>query len=101
MEILKRLCVVVLIGCLFLCGSGFSNKYEDVQIIELKSNPSTGFRWKFEVLASLMRPEAEIGILQTFESNSKDNLICGTCSTEISTISYNHKNSWRQLDFFF
>ena len=44
MEILKRLCVVVLIGCLFLCGSGFSNKYEDVQIIELKSNPSTGFR---------------------------------------------------------
>ena len=48
-----------------------------------------------------MRPEAEIGILQTFESNSKDNLICGTCSTEISTISYNHKNSWRQLDFFF
>ena len=56
MKILKRLGAVVLSGCLFLCGSGFSNKYEDVQTIELKSNPLTGFVWNVEVV-NLKSPE--------------------------------------------
>ena len=51
MKILKKLCAVVLSGCLFLCGSGFSNnKYESVQTIELKSDLSTGFVWNVEVV---------------------------------------------------
>ena len=50
MNILKKLCAVMLSGSLFLCGSGFSNKYEDVQTIELKSNSTTEFVWKHKVL---------------------------------------------------
>lgn len=63
MKILKKICALVLTGCLFLCGSGFSNKYEDVQIIELKSNPSTGFVWNVEVVN-----------LKSQEYDEKDNI---------------------------
>ena len=63
MKILKKICALALTGCLFLCGSGFSNKYEDVQIIELKSNPSTGFVWKVEVVN-----------LKSQEDDEKDNI---------------------------
>lgn len=74
MKILKRLCVVVLIGCLFLCGSGFSNKYEDVQIIELKSNPSTGFVWNVEVINSESPENNESDEIKDEDiENKKDN----------------------------
>ena len=63
MKILKKICALALTGCLFLCGSGFSNKYEDVQIIELKSNPSTGFVWNVEVVN-----------LKSQEDDEKDNI---------------------------
>ncbi len=86
MKILKRLCAVVLSGCLFLCGSGFSNKYEDVQTIELKSNPTTGYSWDFEVLEGLVDPVGEVEISRTFESDNKNDLICGTGGTEIFEI---------------
>lgn len=54
MKVLKRLFAMILCCGLFLCGSGFTNKYKDVQKIKLESNPTTGYQWYFEVLK---RPE--------------------------------------------
>lgn len=97
MKILKRLCTVVLIGCLFLCGSGFSNQYKDVQTIELTSNPTTGWHWETQI-REYREPENEEGdcgcksnrgkieIAHTFESDSKDDAICGAGGTDIFEI---------------
>ena len=109
MKILKKLCAVVLSGCLFLCGSGFSNKYEDVQTIELKSNPSTGFVWNVEVI-NLEFPEndvkddveseeekddmeqkyifnaGEVEISHDFISDNENPTVCGAGGPDIFTI---------------
>ena len=86
MKILKKICALVLTGCLFLYGSGFSNKYEDVQTIELKSNPSTAYSWNFEVLEGLVDPVGEVEISHTFQSNSNDKHLCGAGGTDIFKI---------------
>ena len=97
MKILKRLCAAILSGCLFLCGSGFSNEYKDVQRIKLASNPSTGWYWEAQV-REYKEPENEEGccrckskqgkveITRTFKSDSKDDSICGVGGTELFEI---------------
>lgn len=97
MKILKKLCVGVLCCGLFLCGSGFNNKYEDVQTIELKSNPSTGWGWEAQV-REYKEPEngegcsgcksnrGKVEITHTFEPDSQDEAICGAGGTDIFEI---------------
>ena len=92
MSILKKLCAVMLSGSLFLCGSGFSNKYEDVQTIELKSNSTTGWNWEVQVREyGELEEECEswcgkVEIAHTFKSDSKDKVICGGGGTDIFSI---------------
>ena len=97
MKILKKICSLVLTGCLFLCGSGFSNKYEDVQIVKLESNPTTGWRWEAQV-REYKEPErkeecsrcktkrGKVEITHAFESDSQDETICGAGGTDIFEI---------------
>ena len=84
MKIVKKICALVLIGCLFLCGSGFSNKYEDVQTIELKSNPTTGYSWNVETIDLGLKYTGKVDIVQTYNcnSNNENDSICGTDGIE-------------------
>ena len=65
MKILKKIYALVLIGCLFLCGSGFSNNYEDIQMIELKFNPTTGYSWNVKTIDLGLEYTGKVDIIQT------------------------------------
>lgn len=97
MSILKKLCAVMLSGSLFLCGSGFSNKYEDVQTVELKSNPTTGWYWETQIREyeeseteeeySECKPKrGKVEVAHTFKSDIGDDSICGTGGTDVFNI---------------
>ena len=81
MKIVKKICALVLIGCLFLCGSGFSNKYEDVQIIELKFNPITGYSWNVETIDLGLEHTGKVDIVQTDECDNENDSVCGAGGT--------------------
>ena len=84
MSILKKLCAVMLSGSLFLCGSGFSNKYEDVQTVELKSNPTTGWYWETQIRE--YEESETVEVAHTFKSDIGDDSICGTGGTDVFNI---------------
>ncbi|MBQ9491762.1 MAG: protease inhibitor I42 family protein [Firmicutes bacterium] len=77
MKIVKKICALVLIGCLFLCGSGFSNKYEDVQIIELKFNPITGYSWNVETIDLGLKYTGKVDVIHTYNCDNENDSICG------------------------
>ena len=82
MKIVKKICALVLIGCLFLCGSGFSNKYEDVQIIELKFNPITGYSWNVETIDLGLKYTGKVDVIHTYNCDNENDSICGTDGIE-------------------
>lgn len=83
MKILKRLFIMVLCCGLFLCGSGFTNKYKDVQKIKLESNPTTGYGWYYDFLEE----SGKVSITETFKSDKQDDeMICGAGGTNIFEI---------------
>ena len=83
MKILKRLFVMILCCGLFLCGSGFTNKYKDVQKIKLESNPTTGYGWYYDCV----KTSGEVSIIETFESDKNDDkAVCGAAGTSIFEI---------------
>ena len=67
---------------LFLCGSGFSNDYEDIQIIELKSNPTTGYSWNVANVDLKLKHQGKVDIIQTYKCDNEDDSICGAGGTE-------------------
>ena len=96
MKILKRLCAVFLIGCLFLCGSGFGNGYKDVQTVTLEKN-SSGCRWKVqtreysepekkEKCSEYKSKRGKVKVTHTFKSDSKDDSICDADGKDIFEI---------------
>ena len=86
MKILKRLFIMVLCCGLFLCGSGFTNKCEDVQKIELESNPTTGYGWYYDFLEE-SENRGKVNITETFKSDKPDDeMICGAGGTSIFEI---------------
>ena len=81
MRILKKICALVLTGCLFLCGSGFSNEYEDVQTIELKSNPTTGYSWNVTTVDLDLEHKGKVDVIQTYNCDNECDSICGAGGT--------------------
>ena len=77
MKILKKIYALVLIGCLFLCGSGFSNNYEDIQMIELKFNPTTGYSWNVKTIDLGLEYTGKVDIIQTDKCDNEYDSICG------------------------
>ena len=89
MSILKKMCAVMLSGSLFLCGSGFSNKYEDVQTIELKSNAEWNWVVQIEECDEYLESELEQGeveITRTFKCDSNNDSICSEATTTIFSV---------------
>lgn len=97
MSILKRLCAITLSSCLFLCGSGFSNRYKGVQRVNLESDPTTVWQWEAQVreykesekeeeCSGCRSKRGAVEITHTFKPDSKDDSICGAGGTDIFEI---------------
>ena len=82
MKMLKKICALVLIGCLFLCGSGFNNQYEDVQIIEVKFNPIIGYSWNVETIDLDLEHTGKVDVIYTYDCDNEYDSICGADATE-------------------
>ena len=100
MKVLKKLCAVVLSGCLFLCGSGFSNDYEDIQIIELKSNPTTEYSWNVKTIDLGLENTGKVDIVQTDKRDNEYDSICGAGGIDIFAIKGLKKGTVK-LEFLF
>ena len=77
MKIVKKICALVLIGCLFLCGSGFSNDYENIQMIELKFNPITGYSWNVRTIDLGLEYTGKVDVIQTYKGDNENDLVGG------------------------
>lgn len=81
MKILKNLLVMVFCCGLFLCGSGFSNDYEDIQMIELKFNPTTGYSWNVTTVDLELEHKGKVDVIQTDNCDNGNDSICGADGT--------------------
>ena len=97
MSILKRLCAITLSSCLFLCGSGFSNRYKGVQRVNLESDPTTVWQWEAQVreykesekeeeCSGCRSKRGAVEVAHTFKSDIGDDSICGTGGTDVFNI---------------
>lgn len=81
MKILKKLFVMIFCFGLFLCGSGFNNDYENIQMIELKFNPITGYSWNVTTIDLELEHKGKVDVIQTYNCDNECDSICGAGGT--------------------